>query len=208
MQEYIIELISRMTAKEDRCQNSDDSIVWHAHREAETLSDPSIVGELAEYVKKETDKKRRSAAYFILGKLGQKVRGTDCASILLLRSSDEQDKLVLSVLLDALKSIRKPRSLDLEPVYRLLGDGRWLVRYSAIKSLALTEAPEAEDRLIELLAKTTDPNDMTYCHATLSEIGSIKSLPYIQNNLGSRKLDVKQSAEWAIEAIKSRQASG
>ena len=205
MQEYILELISRMTAKEDRCLNSDDSVAWHAHREAETLSDSSMVDELAEYVNKERDKKRRSAAYFILGKLGQKVRGIDCASILLLRLREEQDKYVLSSLLGPLSWIRKPRSLDLEPVYRLLRDDRWLVRHSAIQSLRLTETPEVEDKLIELLVRTTDPYDMTYCHATLSEIGSAKSLPYLQKNLSSRKRDVKDSAQWAIEAIKSRE---
>jgi HEAT repeat protein len=205
MPEYILELISRMTVKEDRCLNSSDSLTWHAHREAETLSEPSLVDELAEYVNKERDKRRRRAAYFILGKLGQKARGIDCASILLLRLNSEHDKYVLSSLLDALGWISKPRSLDLEPIYRLLGDDRWLVRHAAVQSLRLTEAPEAEDKLIELLVRTTEPYDMTYCHATLNEIGSAKSLPYLQKNLSSRKRDVKLSAQLAIEAIKSRE---
>ena len=51
---------------------------------------------------------------------------------------------------------------------------------------------------------TTDPHDMLYCQATLNEIGTAKSLPYPQKNLGSRKRDVKLSAQLAIEAIKSR----
>jgi hypothetical protein len=59
MQEYILELIARMTATEDRCLNSDDSVAWHAHREAETLSDSSTVDELAEYVNEERNNKRR-----------------------------------------------------------------------------------------------------------------------------------------------------
>ena len=205
MQEYLLELISRMTAKEDHCLNSDHSIAWHAHREAETLSDSSMVDELAEYVNKERDKKRRSAAYFILGKLGQKVRGIDCASILLSRLSDEQDKYVLSSVLNALSWIGKPGSLDLRPLYGLLRDDRWLVRHSAIQSLRLTDTPEAEDKLIDLLVTTTDTHDMIYCHATLNEIGSTKSLLYLEKNLSSRKRDVKLSAKSAIEAIKSRE---
>ena len=193
-----------MTAQDDDCVNSDDSVTWHAHREAEKVSDSSLVDELAEYVNREGNKERRRAAYFILGKLGQKARGVDCASILLSRLSDENGKYVLSDLLDALSSIDKPGTLDLAPVYRLLRDERWLVRHSAIQALKRTDTPEAEDELIRLLTTTTDPDDMTYCHATLNGIGSAKSLPYLEKNLGSRKRDVKLSAMSAIQAIKSR----
>jgi HEAT repeat protein len=204
MKEYLAELISKMTVKEKGGVNSDDSISWHAYREAETLSDPSTVDELAEHVINEKDKNRRSAAYFIIGKLGQKVRSADCVSILLSRLTQEHDKYVLSRLLDALRRISKPRNFDLSPLYRLLHDERWIVRHSAIQALSHTDVPEAEDRLIELLRTTTDPYDMVYCHATLNEIGSAKSIPHLQKNLGSRKKDVKLSAQLAIEAIESR----
>jgi HEAT repeat protein len=80
-----------------------------------------------------------------------------------------------------------------------------LVRHSAIQSLRLTDTPEAEDKLIDLLVTTTDTHDMIYCHATLNEIGSTKSLLYLEKNLSSRKRDVKLSAKSAIEAIKSRE---
>ena len=96
MREYLAGLITRMTAKESRCLNPDDSVAWHAYREAETLSDSSVVDELADYVRNEKDKQRRRAAYFIFGKLGQKVRSIDCASILLSRLNYEKDKYVLS----------------------------------------------------------------------------------------------------------------
>ena len=109
-----------------------------------------------------------------------------------------------SQLLDALSRVAKPGSLELGSVYRLLRDDRWMVRHSAIQALRQTNTPEAEDKLIELLMMTTDPHDMVYCHATLNEIGSAKSLPYLEKNLHSRKRDVKLSAQLAIEAIKSR----
>lgn len=51
---------------------------------------------------------------------------------------------------------------------------------------------------------TDDPYDMTYCHATLSEIGTAKALPFIQENLKSRKRDVKMSAQFVINAINVR----
>lgn len=193
----LLELITRMTVKESYA-HSDDSISWHAYREAETLADPSLVEGLAKYVSGERDKERRRAAYFILGKLGQKVRAPECAALLLSRVGHEQDTFTLSALLDALRPLPKPLNLDLGPVYRLLEDKRWLVRCSAIQSLCHADALEAEEQIIQLLKTTSDPQDMVYCHATLNEIGSVKSIPYLQKNLDSRKRDVKSSARLAI----------
>jgi hypothetical protein len=75
----LTDLITRMAKREGAYVSSDASSSWQAHREAETLTSPSLVEELAEYVKNEQDKRCRKAAYFILGKLGQKVRSSDCA---------------------------------------------------------------------------------------------------------------------------------
>jgi HEAT repeat protein len=207
MRETLLDLIARMTAKEPRCLNSDDSLAWHAYREAEKLEVPSLVEELAAFLQHEREKDRRRAAYFILGKLGRKVRASECSSILLSYLDKETNKYVVSDLLRALSEIRKPNHLDLGPVFRRLEDDRWLVRYSAIKALKYTDPPEPENRLLQLLQNTTDPNDMIYCQATLSEIGTAKALPFIEKNLKSRKRDVKMSAQFAIEAIKVRESS-
>jgi len=204
MREYLTILVSRMTVSEGRCTNSDNSIAWHAHREAETLSDSSMVDELADYVTHEKDKDHRGAAYFMLGKIGRKVRNLDCASILTSRLDLEENKYLLSTLLDALGGVSKPGNVDLKPVFRRLHDDRWLVRHSAIQALKRTDSMEAEDQLLELLNATNDPDDVVYCHATLNEIGSAKSIPHLQKNLSSRKRDVKLSARLAIEAIEAR----
>ena|ERR1017187_9800850 len=204
MREALGDLVARMATPEPRRINSGDSISWKAHREAETLDDPSIVDELAEYLPHEPDKELRRQAYFILGKLGQKIRGRDCASILLSHLSAETNKYVLSVLLDALGSVHQPGDLDLTPLFRLLEDDRWLVRHSAIQALKHVDSPAVEDHVLHLPGGTSDPNDMTYCHATLNEIGSAKAIPQLETNLKSRKADVKMSAKFAIEAIKAR----
>lgn len=200
-----MDLITRMTTPEPRCLNSDDSISWRAHREAETLADPAMVDEIAEYLQHETNKDHRKAGYFILGKLGQKVRSSDCASVLLSHVTRETYKYALSTLLDALSGVCKPRDLDLSPVFRLLEDDRWLVRHSAIKSLKRTNSREAEHQLLHLLEKTSDPSDIIYCQSTLNEIGTAKAIPFIEKNLRSRKRDVKISAQLAIEAIHARE---
>jgi HEAT repeat protein len=204
MRKALADLIARMATPEHRCTNSDDSISWKAYREAEMLDDPSLADELAEYLRHEPNRGLRTHAYFILGKLGQKVRGRDCASILLSHLSAESNKYVLSVLLDALGGVRKPADLDLVPVFRLLEDDRWLVRHSAIQALRHTNSPVVEGQLLHLLEATSDPYDMTYCHSTLNEIGSAKAIPLLEKNLKSRKVDVKMSAKFAIEAIKAR----
>jgi HEAT repeats len=204
MREPLVDLIAQMTAKEPRCIKSDESVSWHAHREAELLADASMVEDLADYVRHESNKEHRGAAYFILGELGKKVGSAECASILVSHVGTETNKYALAGLLDALGGLRKPRDLDLHPVFQLLHDERWLVRHSAIQALRLSDSPEVEARLLEHLDTTSDPHDMTYCHATLSEIGTAKALPAIERNLKARKRDVKDSAQFAINAINAR----
>lgn len=80
------------------------------------------------------------------------------------------------------------------------------MRHSAIKSLKRCQNAYAEDKLLEILATTSDPYDAIYCHATLSQIGMHKALPALAQNLKSRKRDVKASAQAAIEAIEARES--
>jgi hypothetical protein len=79
-----------------------------------------------------------------------------------------------------------------------------MVRQAAINALDNSANPETEIRVIEHLAATTDPSEQTYCHAVLSSIGTVRSLPVIEANLKSRKRDVKASARWAANAIRVR----
>jgi hypothetical protein len=200
---YLSDLIARMTVKESYA-HSDDSISWQAHREAETLADAWMVDELAAYLPKERDQDRRRAAHFILGKLGLKIRNSDCASILLSRVGQEQNKYVLSDLLDLLSKLHKPGHLDLAPMYRLLRDDRWQVRHSAISALSRTDSPEAEDQLIELLNISTKQDDILACLGMLGGIGSTKSIPHLEKNLTSKKTSVKSTARAAVKAIEWR----
>ncbi len=111
---------------------------------------------------------------------------------------------MVSSLLDLLRELHKPRNLDLEPVFRLLRDERWQVRYSAIQALTHADSPDAEDKLIEVLTTTNHLDDILYCQGALHEAGSIKSIPYLEKNLSSKKTRVKSSAHAAIKAIKWR----
>ena len=42
VEEYIMSLITRMTVKEE-FRTSQESVRWHAHREAETVTDPDLL---------------------------------------------------------------------------------------------------------------------------------------------------------------------
>lgn len=206
MRQDLADLIQRMTTREE-IVNSDDSISWQAHREAELLEDQTLVDELDTYLDQKPAIAQRSAAYFIIGKIGRNCLSEACASRLIGFSSKEKDKHALAGILLLLADIPKSESVDVKPLFPLLKDKQWRVRHSAIQSLKRCQNAEAEDRLLEILATTSDPYDATYCHATLNQIGTRKALPALAQNLKSRKHDVKVSAQAAIEAIEAREAS-
>ena len=203
MRHDLLNLIDRMTADE-KAVSSSDSIPWHAHREAERLDDESLLGELGEYLTKRHSKDKRMAAYFIIGKIGKNCRSPDCASLLIAYTFEEKDKYALGSLLQQLAGLPKPESIDIGPLFLLLKDERRLVRHAAINSLQGCESAEAEDKLLDVLASTTDHFDAVYCHAVLNRIGTPKSLPALALNAESRKRDVKESARAAVAAIEVR----
>ena len=134
----------------------------------------------------EKEKDRRRALYFIIGKLGAKLREPRCAAELMSRLPRETDKYILSSALDVLADVPKPQGTSLSPVFALLADERWLVRRSAINALRNTTDSEAEDRLPDLLERTDDPYDQADIHATLNRIGTTRSLPLLARGAKSR----------------------
>ncbi|CAM2146219.1 HEAT repeat domain-containing protein [Pararobbsia alpina] len=203
MRQELLELIQRMTAQQD-VVSSDDSISWQAHREAELLADMPLVDELDAYLGQKPQKEQRSAAYFIIGKIGKNRLSSECALRLIEYSSKESDQYALASLLERLADIPKPESVDVRPLFPLLKDKRRLIRHSAIQSLKGCTSLDAEEKLLEILATTSDTYDVIYCHATLNQIGTHKALPALTQSLKSRKRDVKASAQAAIEAIEAR----
>jgi HEAT repeat protein len=197
------DLIDRMCVVEHMV-NSSQSVSWAAHREAEAITDVSIVTELSIFLSGEVPKEQRKAAYFILGNVGKNIQNHECVNVLISLINKEKDKYALATLLDVLADIRIPKETDLSPAYQLLGDNRWLVRHSAIGALRNTESPEAEAHVLAHLEVAEDPHDIVYCHATLNRIGTNQAIPFLERGLKSRKRDVKVSAEQAILAIQQR----
>jgi HEAT repeat protein len=202
MRPYLQDLVKRL-ADQTPAMSSAESVSFAAHREAERLTDITMVDELAEGAHTLKPVQRRGC-YFTIGKIGLNLGDERCAEILLGLLPTETDKYNLASLLDGIRRIPKGPRFDLAPVYPLLDDKRWLVRYAAINALDNSANPDSEARVLKHLETTEDPHDMTYCHAVLSTIGTVRALPAIEANLTSRKRDVKASARWAANAIRER----
>jgi HEAT repeat protein len=200
---YVQDLVRRMALKEN-VKNSDDSISWHAFREAEKVTNPEVLGDLEAIADASKSKEERSAAYFILGTVGKNSGDVRFARSLMRYAIHEQNKYLLSTLLASVEKVHKPIDVPLEPIFICLNDERWLVRHAAIRALKNSDSPAAEEKLLALLESTDDPYDKIYCHSTLNQIGTPRSIPVISQNLTSRKRDVKASAHAAIVSIKAR----
>ncbi|WLG33562.1 hypothetical protein PSH85_25075 [Pseudomonas simiae] len=155
MRQELAELINRMSVRES-VSNSEKSISWQAYREAEVLADTTLVNELDAYLDRKLAKDQRAAAYFIIGKIGRNCPSEECASCLIKYVPLETNKYLLASLLELISDIPKSRSVDVLPLLLHLNDERWLVRHAAIQSLKGCQSAEAEDRLLYLLAKTSD----------------------------------------------------
>jgi HEAT repeat protein len=197
------DLIRRMSTREVRVDSA-QSVSWQAHREAEQVADPTIRSALEAFLATGKSKDERKAVYFLLGALGANASDVRCAIVLSNYIPEEQDKYVLSTILEALAKITKPKDFPLDNVFHCLSDKRWLVRHAAIQALRTTDSADVEDRLLQHLSSFTEPFDMIYCHVTLGGVGSAKSLPALTQNLRSRKRDVRMSAEAAIRGIEGR----
>jgi hypothetical protein len=203
MRPYLLRLIESL-ADQGHAASSAESISWAAHREAEKLADITMVDELADAARSDPSKHRRAGCYFVIGKIGHNLQDARCASVLLGLLAAEKDKNNIASLLNRVGEIPKRAELDLAAVYALLRDGRWRVRHAAIRALDNSASPDVEDRLLKHLVETEDPVDQTYCHAVLNHIGTPRSIPAVEVNLKSRKIDVKMSAESALRAIRMR----
>jgi len=197
------DLVQRMVTPV-RESDSSLSVSWAAHREAEQLRDPSLADAAAALLASERDSQRRRACLFILGKLGANLGDVRCTTWILEALDGEKDKQVLAAGLDLVAAMPKPASLDLSPVYSLLGDSRWLVRQSAIGALRDAGDPAAESRLLGVLEGADDADDQIGCHSTLGTIGTAAAIPLLELGVQSRKRDVRLSAELALKAIRGR----
>ena len=208
MDNYLLDIIDRMLDKSDQIlesgYDSSKSISWKAFREAEKVDTLDFVPQLIICIDKEKDKKRRDAAYFLLGHIGKNTNDTAALNYLIQRVDKETDKQIITSILDRIGDLKKPSGTNLQPLIRATQNDKWSIRYSAIQSLNNSVDPVAESILIEILDSSDDPFNLIYSNAVLNRIGTLRALPYLEKHLKSRKRDVKDSAKFAIEEILKR----
>ena len=205
------ELIERMCV-EEKCASSDESIRWHACREAEKISDSSLFPILQEFISlnsedNKKDKKIRRAIYFIIGKMLQNSFDENLCKFLIERLNIENDKYALSEILDLLSFISIPEKIDISPLISCCTNDKWLIRYSAIQALGASATKESKEMITYYLNQTDYKkykDEIIYANVALGKIGNIDDIPILEKYLTSRIRDIKISAKFAIENIKSR----
>ena len=183
---------------------SSETVSWKALREAEKVENIDFIPQLISFGDNEKDKKKRDKAYFLLGHIAKNTGDLKALNYLISRVHKETDKYIVSSLLDRIADIKKPTGTDLQPLIQAVKSEKWLIRHSAIRSLNDSSDRTAEAALIEILDSSEDPYDLTYANSTLSSIGTLSAIAYLEKHLKSRKRDVKDTAKYAIEAIKKR----
>ena len=211
MKDYIIDLIHRMNVVEKEA-NSDSSISFQAYRDAEELSDSMYIPTLIQLIElhpSPQDKKFRSSAYFILGKLLFKIVNLSATQFLIHQLRQESDKYVLSSMLDAIADLEKPETIDIMPILDSIDHEKWLVRYSAIRALEKSRNPTARLFLVHYLESLENLKkyryEITYANSVLSDIGEPNDIRLLARYTRVSFIDIKDSANYAIKRINKRQ---
>lgn len=210
MEEYLIDLINRMSTKENDISSSHESVRWKAHREAETLTAPEYSPILKEMIIKYSAKKYtkiRNAIYFALGKVLKKTPATEYLAFIVNQLSVETDKYLLSHMLDRIGDLLLPNEVSIEPILICTKDERWQVRYSAISALKASPTVESRNAIIDFIKLEDErkyKSEIVYANAVLSYIGMMEDIPFIQLHIKSRIHDIKDSATNAINKIEHR----
>ena len=205
MTEYLNDLLARMLDDSDRDMRPYDSsmtISWKAFREAEKLSEISFIPQLIEFIDNEKDKKKRDHAYFILGQTAKNTNDITAIKYLISRIDKEDDKYVISSLLDNIRYLHKPKDTDIQPIINAIDNKNWQIKHSAIQALQQTNNQSVEDRLIKILENSaSDEYDLMYVNWTLANVGTKKSIPFLTKLLSHKKQDVSFSALRAIVEV-------
>jgi len=210
LDKYLIELIKR-TNDDTWVSNSDESISFQACREAEALCTKEYIPQLIEFIKlhnKKNEKKQRNGAYFILGKLLIKIRDDESLQFLINQVQIETNKYIIGSILDRISDIKKPESIDIEPIIKSTNDEKWLIRHSAINALKKCEGRKAHDAILEILDRYQDMKkykyEITYANSVLSDIGVKEDIIVLEKMLSVKIRDIRESAQYAINIIKNR----
>lgn len=208
-EEQLYELISRMTIKE-KVLSSDESVSWHAYREADKITDESLYPVLMKIVDDNRQKKNkdiRNAAYYIIGVMLCNSFNKDACSFLIQQLRTENDKYVVETILDRLAAVSIPEDIDISLIIECSKNEKWQIRQSALCALGSSATKESKEALIYYINQEDEKKyecEIIYSNASLGKIGTKEDIPILQKHAGSRKRDIRESAKFAIDRISRR----
>lgn len=206
--EYLYDLISRMTIQE-HVTSSEESISWHAYREAERISDETVYPVLMKIVEENPkSNKVRRASYTIIGYCLRNAFNKEACVYLIQRLGVESNKYVVESILDGLARICIPDDVDMSLVIKCSQNEKWQIRHSAINALGSSATQTNRDALLFFVNQEDEKKysyEITYANASLGKIGLKDDIPFLEKHIKSRKRDIRDSAVFAIERIKERE---
>ena len=126
---------------------------------------------------------------------------------LLEQLAKETNKYALGAILSKIAKLTLPPAADITPIIECTKSERWLVRHSAIQALGASNSDAARRALREWLSLEDEKEykyELIYANVAMTRIGQVDDIPYIEKHIKSRFRDVRGSAEWAMDAVRSR----
>ena len=203
-------LIEQMADAEE-VYNNEDTVSWKAMREAETLADTELLPILKEIIiekAKPKERRLRSEAYFIYGKILKNSFDKDGCRFFINQLTIENDKYILSTILDCLTEIKISEDIDISPIIFHTQNEKWLVRYAAIRTLGSCFTQKSREALSFYLKQCDEKKymyEITYANTAMGKIGTDKDIFLLEQHKDSRIERIKTSARTAIEKITIRE---
>lgn len=207
MEEYLKGLIERMLDKSDSNMvpfQSSRTISWKACREAEEIDKLEFIPQLISFIDAENDREKRDRAYFVLAHVAKNTKNDNATKFLINRINQEQDKSVISSLLDRIQYLRKPADTDLSPIFNAIKSKIWQIRSSAIQALKCSDNNLAENTLIGIITNSKDEYDLIYSNVSLSDVGTRNAIAPLLNLLEHKNRDVSGTALKAILELSNK----
>lgn len=195
----------------DNTRNSFYNTSWRATRKSEKLKDLTLLPILEELIMKKIpkkDKNHRREAYFIYGKILKNSFTRKGCEFLIQRLTAENDKYILSEILDRLSEFQVPPDMDISPIIFHSQNSEWLVRHSAILALGSCPTQKSRDALYSYLLQSDEKTyeyEIVYANVSMGKIGKLEDIPILELHTNSRIHDIETSAKTAIKNINTIQ---
>lgn len=205
----LLKLIDRMQLK-DPLSNFYRNRSWRAHRKAESLNETEVLPLLHELIEENGSKEKkefRRNAYFIMAAVLKKTMISYYCQYMIDRLKIENDKYVLSAMLDGIGQLIIPEGVNIDPIIECSKDTKWLVRHSAIYALRATDTEDSRDAVrywVRQVDEKSNKYELIYANAALSYIGRVEDIELLEMHTCSKIRDIRDSAQSAIESIQAR----